>query len=85
MFRFLVVLPLAGLLSGCGVDVHLHSGEEASPPTADDINRKVAAGESCGVLFQMRNQLDPHSPDIPRINARFREIGCYMNSSTRTK
>jgi hypothetical protein len=42
-------------------------------------------GESCALLFEARNRFDPKSADIPAINARIHEIGCYMNTSTWTK
>ena len=80
----LAMTVLIVLMGGCGPGVYDHRND-ASPHTAADIDRKIAAGEPCALLFEARNRLDPKSPDIPAINVRFREIGCYMNTSTRTK
>jgi hypothetical protein len=57
---------------------------DSGPPSAAKIKRQINAGVGCAELFETRNALDPHSPDIPTINANLREIGCY-SSSTRTK
>jgi hypothetical protein len=38
----------------------------------------------CSELFAIRNQLDPKSPSIDRINKMLRRIGCYSSTSRRT-
>lgn len=50
----------------------------------DDFDQAVEDGASCAELFEIRNELDPHSPLITQANERLRSIGCYMSSSERT-
>lgn len=52
--------------------------------TLTSILDAIDDGESCSALFEMRNQLDPNDPSIPRINDAFRAIGCNSASSNRT-
>ena len=61
------------------------SADTSGPPSATTIRAKIAAGASCAELFEARNALDPHSPDIPTINVNLREIGCNSSGSTRSK
>lgn len=45
---------------------------------------RLKAGAECPELFDLRNELDPKDPEIPKMNERLREIGCYSSTSERT-
>jgi hypothetical protein len=48
------------------------------------FEEKLRAGATCQELFDIRNALDPHSAEIPRLNEQLRSVGCYSASSSRT-
>ena len=60
--------------------------EADSPATnASPFSERLNAGASCQELFALRNSADPSSPQIPRMNAALREIGCFSSGSVRTR
>ena len=54
---------MTAVLRACGPTVRDHRND-GLPPTIADIEQRIAAGESCALLFEARNRLDPKSPDI---------------------
>lgn len=75
--RWIATLGLTALISLAGCT------EEDTPPSGGFYGR-LEAGANCPELFEIRNELDPKDPDIPEMNDRLREIGCYSASSERT-
>ena len=41
-------------------------------------------GASCARLSDLRNEQDPGSPDVDRMNEHLREVGCFTSTATRT-
>jgi uncharacterized lipoprotein len=69
-----ISVALVLVLAGCSSQAN----------TSLSFSDAIDAGLGCPKLFEMRNELDPHDPKIPRMNEQLREIGCYMNTSERT-
>ena len=80
IFRVLVYLALCYPLAGCPEG---NGGQDLAGYAA--FTDRLSAGATCEELFQIRNSVDPGSPDIDRMNADLRSIGCFSSSSTRTK
>ena len=76
VFGVIVVLVVVGIV-GCS------GGGSASGYAG--FQERLQAGADCAELFEIRNSVDPSSPDVPRMNSALREIGCFSSSSTRTR
>jgi hypothetical protein len=55
-----------------------------APATFDDLRAAVGAGEPCSRLVEIKNAMDPKSPELQRAVEALRTVGCYSARSTRT-
>jgi len=62
----------------------VQSSESSPAMDYSGFKQRLDAGASCAELFDIRNSLDPKSPDKVRMNEELRGIGCYSSSSVRS-
>jgi hypothetical protein len=72
--RTMIVIALCPLLAGC----------PGSSDPLEALTQRIESGASCADLFEARNAIDPHAPNLPKVNQALRDIGCYSSSSTRS-
>jgi hypothetical protein len=48
------------------------------------FQQRLETGATCQELFEIRNALDPQSPNIVKMNADLGKIGCYSASGVRS-
>ena len=66
-----VLLTVVLGVAGCGRD------DDAA------FREKLKAGAPCSDLFEARNAVDPHSPQIRSMNESLRSVGCFTQTSER--
>jgi hypothetical protein len=76
---------LAGLQRVAAAFDQVAGAEPLRPPTTlADLQAAIGAGEPCSRLVEIKNAMDPKSPELQRAVEALRAVGCYSASSTRT-
>lgn len=57
---------------------------DASTPPSERFNDRLREGAGCAELFELRNEAEPGSAAVERMNERLRSVGCHSSTSTRT-
>ena len=68
----------------CDDGMAMLAGGSDDDDRAGDFDSRLRAGAPCSELFAIRNELDPYSNLVSRMNGQLRGVGCHDISSERT-